>query len=264
MKILVCTAALSVWSGSAAAGDPWAALVVSYSPGSGVGPGYDNPSSALGEPTRFTGVGAFPGAVTPFNPAYLGTEIVSIGPGGSLVIGFSQPVTDDPSNPYGIDLLCFGNSGYIDTNFPTGTAGGMFGAGGGLVEVSADGSAWFAANIGADGRFPTLGYADLTDPYALNPGGVPTDFTRPVNPAFNPMGLTFQQIAAAYAGSGGGAGIDLGALGLSAVTYVRISNPSTSGVAVDIDGLSDVSPVPAPGAMVCLAGLAVLRRRRER
>jgi hypothetical protein len=264
MKVLVFAAALSGPAGVFAAGDPWAAQVVSYSPGSGVNAGYDNPSSALGEPTRFTGVGVFPGAVTPFNPAYLGTEIVSIGPGGSLVVGFGQPVTDDPANPYGIDLLCFGNAGYIDTNFPTGTSGGMFGAGGGLVEVSADGLTWFATTVAADGRFPTLGYADLTDPYALNPGGVPADFTRPVDPAFDPTGLNFQQISAAYGGSGGGAGIDLATLGLAAVTYVRISNLSTSGTTVDIDGLSDVAPVPAPGAMLCLAGLAVLRRRPVR
>src|SRR5947209_3693773 len=70
------------------------ASVVTYSPGTGSVSGYNDPSTALGEPTRYTGVGVFPGAVTPFNPAYLATEIVSIGRGGSLTLAFDHPVLD--------------------------------------------------------------------------------------------------------------------------------------------------------------------------
>ncbi len=209
-------------------------------------------------------MGVFPGAVTPFNPPFLGSEIVSIGAGGSLTVRFNEPVTHDAANPFGIDLLVFGNAGYADTNFPVGVAGPLFGAGNGTVEVSADGTHWVTATAQADSAFPTLGYSDLTDPYSPTAGAVLSDFTRPVNPAFNPAGLSFSQIVAGYAGSGGGTGIDLGTLGLAEISFVRISNPLGASSTVDIDGFSDVAPVPGPGSVVSLAaaGLFVVRRRR--
>jgi hypothetical protein len=260
MKSCVMVAVVGLGSASAIAADPWAAHVVSYVEGAGVGAGFNNPASALGEPTRFTGVGVFPGAVTPFNPAYMAGEIVSIGAGGSLTLRFDAPVADDPANPFGIDLLIFGNAGYIDTNFPTGTAGPLFSAGGGLVEVSADGLAWQpVVGAVADGAFPTLGYSDLTDPFALNPGTILSDFTKPVDPAFNPTGLAFGAIVAGYSGSGGGSGIDLSTTGLASILYVRISNTGTG--TVEIDAVSDVIPSPSSVALLGIAGLFAARRR---
>jgi len=249
-------------TGGAMASDPWADHVVSYTAGTGVDPGYTNPASALGMPTRFTGIGSFPGAVTPFNPAFLGSELVSIGPGGSLVVRFDEPALNNPANPFGIDLLIFGNAGYADVAYPAGVAGPMFGAGGGVVELSSDGFNWVTApGAIADGRFPTLGYSDLTDPYSLAAGAVPSDFTRPVDPAFSPAGLNFSQIVAGYAGSGGGTGIDIAAAGLASVSYVRISNPVFSQANVDVDALAAVVPGPA-GWVVLMVGAAGWRRRR--
>ncbi len=225
--------------------------------------GYNVPASALGEPTRYTGVGVFPGAVTPFNPPFLGSEIVSIGEGGSLTLKFNEPVANDAANPFGVDLLIFGNAGYIDTNFPTGTAGGLFGAGNGTVEVSADGTHWtLAPGAHADNAFPALGYLDLADPYAPSPGSVLSDFTRPVDPAFNPLGLAFPQIVAGYAGSGGGTGVDIGSLGLSSISYVRITNPAGSGTTVEIDAMADVVPAPGAASVLALGALTWARRRR--
>lgn len=249
-----------------AAAEPWATQVVSYTAGTGIDPAYANPASALGEPTRFTGVGVWPGAVTPFNPAWMGSEIVSIGPGGSLTVSFGRAVQNDPLNPFGIDLLIFGNAGYIDTNYPAGIVGGMFGIGNGIIEVSADGSSWFTVpGVTADNAFPTLGYSDLTDPYSTEAGLVLTDFTRPVNPAFEAMGKSFAQIVAAYDGSGGGTGVDIGVVGLPSISFVRISNPATSSVNVDIDAFAIVTPIPAPGALVAimLGAPLLLRRRRH-
>ncbi len=246
------------------AGEPWASAVIAYAEGSGVAQGYNQPSAALGEPTRFTGVGAFPGAVTPFNPPFLGKEVVSIGVGGSLTMRFGHPVVDDPLNPFGIDLLVFGNAGYIDTGYPAGIAGPLFGAGKGTVEVSLDGVSWvLVAGAAADGPLPTLGYLDLPSPYATNPGTLFSDFTRPVDPAFEPTGLAFAQIVSAYAGSGGGTGIDLASTGLSAITHVRITNPHASGT-VEVDAVADVTPVPEPASAVVLAVVAVARRRSRR
>ncbi len=260
--VVLVTAGVGV---PALAGNPWASQVVSYVEGTGIQPGYNVPGSALGEPTRFTGVGSFPGVVTPFNPAFLASEVVSIGTGGHLVLRFDAPVTDDPLNPFGVDLLVFGNTGYIDTAFPNGVAGGVFGAGSGSVEVSADGVNWFLVpGAGADSPFPTLGYLDLSDPYATAAGAVLSDFTRPVDPAFNPMGLNFAQIVAGYTGSGGGTGIDLASVGLAAISYVRVAN-GAPGMTVEIDALADVAPIPTPGAAVCVLLAASWRAgRRER
>lgn len=250
----------------ALAGGPWGSSVVSYEPGAGVGGAFTNPGSALGEPTRFTGVGSFPGAVTPFNPPFLGSEVVSIGNGGHLVVEFAAPVTNDPFNPFGVDLIVFGNTGYIDVGFPNGVVGGLFGSGGGVIELSADGVNWFAVQgAAADSEYPTLGYLDLTDPYALTPGLVPTEFTRPVNPAFVAAGMTFAQIVAAYDGSGGGTGVDIGLTGLSAVSFVRISAPAGFTGTIEIDALADVSPIPAAPTMLAVgvAALAGVGRRRR-
>jgi MYXO-CTERM domain-containing protein len=250
----------------ARANDPFASSVVSYAAGANVFPGYDNPLRALGEPTRFSPDPTYPAAVTPFSPPWLDSHIVSIGPGGHLTVQFTQPVTNNPLNPFGIDLLIFGNAGLIDTNWPSGTAGSaLFGAGNGLIEVSPDGSAWHAVPvIVADAMYPTLGYLDLADPYSPVPGTAPSDFTRPVDPAFSPFGLSYPQIVAGYAGSGGGTGVDIGALGLSTISFVRISNPAAAQTTVDIDAFARVQPIPSPAALALFAigGIALLRRRR--
>jgi hypothetical protein len=76
------------------------------------------------------------------------------------------------------------------------------------------------------------------------------------------MGLSFSQVVAAYAGSGGGTGLDIASSGLAAVSFIRIS--VTSGELL-IDGVSDVAAVPSPTTLVSLGLLtaaASLRRRR--
>ncbi len=255
--------ALILGAASAAlAGNPLANSVVSYFPGSNPVPGYTDPNSALGDPTRYTGVGVFPSAVTPFNPPFLGSEVVSIGVGGSLTLRFDQPIANDPLNPYGVDLLIFGNAFYNDASYPSGIVDGIVSAGRGQVDVSMDGTNWFTVpGRPADAEFPTLGYTDLTDPYALSPGNVLSDFTRPVNPALNTAGMTFAQLVAAYNGSGGGSGVDLASVGLPVIQFVRIVNPAGSNTTVEIDAVTDVSSVPTPGACVVLGAAAHDARR---
>jgi hypothetical protein len=243
---------------------PYASSVVQYTPGSLSSSDYSKPEVGLGVPERFTGEGQFPGVVTPFNPAYLANEIVSIGAGGSLTLGFDHPVVDDPANPFGVDLLLFGNAFFIDASYPRGVAAGVFGApAGARVDVSADGQTWVSVgNPLGSGLFPTMGYSDVTSPYATVAGRVEADFLKPVNPSFNPIGKNYAQLLAGYAGSGGGAGIDLASTGLSSISFVRIS--SISGT-VNIDAVSDVSPVPAPSVVGIAAtfGFATLGRRRR-
>jgi hypothetical protein len=259
---------LAVGVGAAgASGNPWADLVVGYQAGVGVSAGYDDPARALGSPTRVTGEGfGFPGSVTPFASAFEPDELVSIGEGGSLTVRFERAVRDDARNPFGVDLLIFGNAFFTASSFtdPDPVATGVF-ADGGVVELSADGLTWVTlTGVGADSGLPTLGFADETSVFGGPAGSVRTDFTRPVDPAFDPIGRTFSEIVAAYDGAGGGLGIDLAAWGLTSVSFVRISTAVGSGVTVEIDALSDVGAVPGPGvvAMVALGAVGASRRRR--
>jgi hypothetical protein len=231
--------------GSTATDDPFADEVISYHPGNGAAPGYTNPLVALGSPERFTGEGMFPSVVSAFSAPYGFDEIVSIGPGGHLTVKFNTPVTNDPNNLYGIDLLIFGNTSFIDVDYPNGVVGGLFGDDGGIVEVSADGVNWhLVPNVMADGPFPTVGYID-SGPFDVTPGTILTDFTRPVDPSLTLshfMGLTNAQVVQRYRGSGGGVGINLAWVGLGQISYVRISNPPNAKEAIEIDALSDVAP----------------------
>lgn len=220
--------------------NPYAAEVVQYEPGADVPAGFDNPASALGVPTRFTGVGSFPGAVTPFNPPFEGDEVVTIGPGGSLTLRLGTPATDAATNPFGVDLIVFHNGGYIDAAFPVGVVGGVF-FDGGTIEVSADGVEFFVVpGVMAEGHFPTLGYLDLPGPFVEEPGRIESDFRLPVDPSLVPDGLAFDQLVAAYAGSGGGVGIDLALVGLAEARFVRIT--AGEGQSPDVDAVSVVRP----------------------
>ncbi len=238
-RVAIVLLALSVSAAASAQGllDPYASEVVEYSPGADVPAGFDDPMSALGEPTRYTGVGSFPGAVTPFNPPFLASEVVTIGAGGSLTVRLGTPAFDAATNPFDIDLIVFHNGGYIDAAFPGGVVGGTF-FDGGSIEISQDGMEFFAVGQTAESHFPTLGYLDLTIPFTEERGDVLSDFRLPVDPAIVPDGLDFGRLVGAYAGSGGGVGIDIGAVGLFEVNFVRIT--AGDGETPDIDAVSVV------------------------
>lgn len=279
MKITSLAASLTLGLASLAnvsnAADPWADGVVQYLQGGSVGSDwvtsepFTNPQTALGQPTRFAGTPeTFGTATTPFSSAYRSYEIVSLGAGGSLTLQFNEPVVDHPLNPFGIDLLIFGNSFY-SIDFGAGTATGAIDANIGVIEVSANGVDYVPVTGGADGKFPTVGYLDTTDPFAPTAGSVLSDFTKPVNPAVlaSVAGLNTAQIIAAYDGSGGGSGIDLAGSGLGSVSFVRISNPAGSLRTIEIDALADVRAVPEPATIALLtmatSGIASLRRRQR-
>lgn len=240
-------------------GGVFASGYVEYEPGTGATSGFTNPLSAVGSATRTTG---FDLRVTPFNPAFGSEELVSIGRGGWLTLEFSSLVMDDASNPFGIDMIIFGNSFFYADDFSP-VADNLWKPGG-VVEVSLDGSDWrVVPGTIADGLFPTLGWKDTTDAFGGDGGLVATDFHTPVDPGFSPWGKTFDELRAGYGNSGGGAGIDLASVGLSAAKYVRISNPSGSAYAIEIDAVSDVVPSPSSMAAICL-GLGLAGRRRVR
>lgn len=267
MRVLALTALCLLSVSSSAFAASFASQVVSYTPGSNAPAGYTDPDKALGSPGRTTGSGAFDGDVTPFNAPYAASDVVSIGAGGSLVVRFDHQVTDDAANPYGIDLLVFGNS-FLGLDFGTGLADGtLIFTEPGLISVSQDGSTWFdVPGLFADGSlFPTLAYQNPPGPFDFG-GTIPTSYTQPVNPALTAAdfaGLTTAQIAALYGGSGGGTGIDLAPLGLPWIEYVRVSQLASDGWSTEIDGFADV-PEPAAATLLGVAALALVGFRARR
>lgn len=240
----------SAITAAAPAGPPRCATqVVSYAAGSGAGVAYQQPASALGEPSRFTGTGIEPGAVTPFRPPFLPSEVVSVGRGGHLVLAFAEPIVDDPRHPFGIDLIVYGNAFCGDLAYPAGIAGATF-AEGGSIEVSADGIAWSpVTGAVADGGLPTLGWQD-TLPYSTAPGAVPTDFAWPVDPAVTPdsiLGLPWGDLVAAYGGGAGGTRIDLASAGVASARFIRIRVAADASAVPEVDAVVAVRPAAVPG-----------------
>jgi hypothetical protein len=259
-------AAVLAAANASVAADSWADHVVSYAAGGDAGVFIDS-AAALGEPSRYINDLQFGGsAVTPFNAPYLPSQVVRIGNGGALTVSFDEPVVDDPLNPFGIDLLIFGNAFYF-LDFGTGQATGAVAVEEGLIEVSANGVDYVAIpGVVPDGVFPTLGYLDVTENFPANAGADLSDFTKPVNPAFDATGLTIAGIIAGYEGSGGGVGVDLAVTGLAQISYVRISNPNASGsITPEIDAFADVAPVPEPfGWQMFLAAAVILLGKSAR
>ena len=272
LKQCVRVLAVAAATVSAAFGqDPWADRVVSYQPGTTAVPGYDEPLTALGSPERFTGeLAGFPGVVSIFNSPFGTDEIVSIGEGGQLTLAFDQPITNDASHPFGVDFIIFGNAFFSDAGWPKGRIGDppILAAEGPMrVSVSRDGVDYTSLGDVMEGLFPTQGYLDA-GPYDVNPGNVPTNFTRPVDPMLSLedfAGLRFSQVLELYQGSGGGIPIDIAASGLAAVRFIRLEvfddgNPNND-ISVEIDAISTV-PEPASILMLMLAVCVAAAKRR--
>lgn len=252
---------------------------------------YNDPSVTLGRPTTwddedltfpFFPQPAYP--VTPATPAYGEKKLLTLqssNPEDAFVtIKFDHNVVDDPMNPFGLDLIVFGNSAF------TGVGGTSYGAetdpdtytfanaGGfnepGSVEVSQDGKTWYRFETGRYcDDFPTLGYVfDAERPdktlFAANEWwGKKADACRPVDPRVSwksAAGLTCGEMARRFNGSAGGTGFDIRDLkdfdklaadehGRKWIRYVRISNmidPNGRGdetTTPEVDAVADVAPV---------------------
>lgn len=244
--------------------DPWADTVIGFDRGMDPVDGYDDPQTTLGSPERYTGEASFAGVVSIFNPPFGDDELFSLGTGGHLTVAFDEPVVNDPAHAFGIDLIVFGNGGFIDSQFPDGVIGsppGLFGTDPMRVSVSENGTDFVSLGDFTEGFFPTQGYRDA-DPFDPDPGDVPTDFTRPVDPALTVSdfdGLTLAQALDLYDGSGGGTPIDIAASGLDEIRFVRVE-ATEPGVNVEIDGFAAV-PEPATLLLSVLGCSVALRRK---
>ena len=250
---------------------PYADAVTAYSPGTGFSSGFNNSSTVLGSPST---INPFTEAVDPFNSPYGNAQIVSLGAGGSLTVQFLTPIQNNPSNPYGLDFLIFGNTGFVvtnatDANFnyigTPATDGSTYGnnTGSTRVSVSSDGLTYYQLNPSlapvVDGLYPTDGAGN---------------FGKPVNPALGNSafaGKDLNGIRSLYGGSGGGTGFDIAwaqdtnnlPANLSSIGYVRVDVVSGKS---EIDAFSVVSPVPEPSVLalgVFGAMAAFVRRRKQ-
>ncbi len=237
--------------------DPWADQVVSYTIGTNAFAGFtSDPAVALGPPERDTGeLADFPSRVSSYNPPFGADEIVSIGAGGQLVVRFDQPVVDNPSDVrFGIDLLIFSNAFYVTTE--TGSILNVASEPG-RVQVSQTGDldSWIEVpGVFVDDLFPTEGYVDASGPFASD-GAIVSDFTLPVDPAFDPIGMVYPQVVAGYRGSGGGTGVDISVTGLPWIQYVRVYQDPGDDFSTEIDAFADVpAPEPHTLSLIIMAG----------
>ncbi len=254
-------------------GRAWARAAVSYDQGAEPVPGFTNPDAAIGRAERFTGEGAFPGVVSPFNPAFGTDEVVSFGEGGHITLRFDQPITNDAANPFGVDFIVFGNGGFIDADFPNGQVNDpalIFGLDEMVIEVSQNGADFVPLGTHTEGMYPAMGYLD-SGPFDVDPGSRPTRFRVPVDPSLEASefaGLGLSGVRRLYAGSGGGTPIDLASSGLDWATYVRISRPddgdSSTQLNVEIDGVVGVRAVPAPTTLAVIGFGSIFTGRRRR
>ena len=249
----------------------FASSVVSYNSGVGFQAGYTTASTALGEPSRVT-PGLYGGPVDPFNSAYLSSQVVSIGAGGSLTLQFASPILNNPANAFGRDFNIFGNAGFVITNEYSletfdwvgapATDGSLYGsdATSTRVSVSSDGVNFYTLNPAfaplVDSLFPTDGIGD---------------FGLPLHPSLNAAsfaGKTLTDIRALYNGSGGGASYDiswaqdgLGAsVALTSIEFVRVEVLAGN---AEIDGIVAV-PEPTSLSMAVIGAAALMFARRKK
>jgi hypothetical protein len=216
---------------------------------------YNDPLAMLGRPTLkfLNSFGA--GAVhrtkiveAPYGTTPDGSNVITeISSGGQVTVKLGRKVYDDANNPYGIDLIIFGNSFCIGhSTIGDGTdldsdilTGGLYGHPT-TVSVSQDGTNWFAfGNVAT--LFPDNAYRwdetnhSWTDEQ-LNP-------TKPLNPSVYAMNFSGQATANAldqFIGSAGGTGYDLKASGFPWIQYVRVE--PQAGTYTVIDAIAAVNP----------------------
>ena len=226
----------------------FADFVVSYNPGTSPAAGFTKTTAVLGAPTASAQITA---------PPFQKTQILSLGFGGSLVVGFNSPISNNPVNPFGMDFTIFNNSFFTLSGS---NISGVFTHPGLTVYVSQDDTNFYllssSTNNGAGGLYPTAGSGN---PF------LPVDPSLGLS-AF--VGGTKSNALVLYNGSAGGSSYDLSSaidtngdfVSLDWVSYVEVINTSTNSVG-EIDAFA-VVPEPSSLMLVVAAfGLLFLKRR---
>lgn len=220
---------------------------------------YDDPSAVLGRPTlkfanAFGDTSAHRSKIIepPYNKAPDGSKVITqINAGGQITVKMGRKIYDDPNNPYGVDLIVYGNSFFTPTGAGAmisdtsdlnvakfGTSGSFYGHPA-KVSISQDGITWYSfTNTGSlypDNAYRWDEYSHAWTDEQLNP-------TKPLNPSVYSMNLSTQPIANGldqFMGAAGGSGFDLKESGFDWIQYVRVEPSSTYTV---IDAIAAVNP----------------------
>lgn len=283
-------ALLALTSAAAFADSPFATEVVSSTalPGTTL---YNDPNSVLGKPTtKFNnGTVASPDIrrakliEAVFNTAPDGSKLITTfnrnaanpSLNQSVTVKFDHHVENDANNPFGLDFIVFGNTFFTPsggftsdaTNLNTTTLSGSSFDEPLQISVSPDNVNWYTYENGpyGDSLFPTNAY--LWDRAGASWTDTEADFTKPLDPAITRAtvaGKTAADVLDLYNGSGGGTAFDLAPTGFSFIQYIRVTGV-TGFTGGEIDGFSDVAPVPEPASLIALGlGAATFIRRRRK
>lgn len=224
---------------------------------------YNNPLAMLGPPTLSFLDGSPTDLVSIVNAPYNVTPahsdvITEIKPGGEITVQLGRKVYHDPNNPYGADLIVYGNSffdspsGAVNNGTDMSTlllrSSGIYGHPT-VVSVSQDGINWYTnATPTPSYLFPDEAYRwdDTNSSWTgeqLNPN-------KPLNPFIYTNNFAGDSIAEAvdqFAGASGGTEYSLAGSGLSWIQYVRIQ-PGVGTYTV-IDAIAAVDPVSVGDAL---------------
>lgn len=229
---------------------------------------YNDPTAVLGPPAlQFydPAGGDATNRVSVIDPAYnvtpSGSKILAvIENGGEITVQMGHKIYADPSHPYGVDFVIYGNTffdalstgvGHVsdatDLSAVTFNSSGKSGHPA-LVSVSQDGTNWFTfSNVQT--VFPDEAYrwddtnASWTEE-EMNPG-------KPLNPYLytnNFAGQTVAGLLDQFVGASGGSGYSLSQVGLPWAQYIRVQTAPSAGEAV-IDAIAAVDPVVTGDAL---------------
>ena len=233
----------------------FASSVVSYAPGDGIAETFRNPAAALGMPVGDTSFGV----LTPFNAAFLGSHIVGVGAGGSLVLQLDQSAPTGAGATIGVHAAV----GLVDTDWPNGNAGPTAtpytNPRAAQVLVSDDGARWHSLGSHAF-DIPTNFYSQgVTTPgLQMEPGTQVADFTRPfTRPLSDFDGKAWPAILTLLDGSAGGEWLDLSSVPYPAVNFIRFDAGTGQTMYVDA-----VAVIPEPAALGGMIVVVLLARRR--
>jgi hypothetical protein len=230
---------------------------------------YGDPTAVLNRPTlKFLDIDDFDEDVTdrvkiiepPYNATPDGNNVITeISNGGQITVKLGRKIYDDPNNPYGVDLIIYGNSFFTGISGGSGlvsddadlsveqlTSSAIYGHTN-IVSVSQDGTNWFSYPV-SSAFFPDEAYrwddtnSSWTDE-EMNP-------TKPSNPFIFTNNFAGQTVASGldqFIGASGGSGYDLKASGLPWIQYVRIQ-PGVNTYTV-VDAIAAVNPISVGDAL---------------
>ncbi|MFZ1074697.1 MAG: hypothetical protein WAO21_14825 [Verrucomicrobiia bacterium] len=226
---------------------------------------YNDPTAVLNRPTlKFVdqfGTGTT-NRVKIIEPPYWtapdGSPVITkILNGGQVTVKMGRKIYDDPNNPYGVDLIVYGNSffqasgisGFISdgTDLDSAMLGSSPGGHPTTVSVSQDGTNWFAFN-NTPVIFPDNAYRwdETNDTWTDEE----MNTTKPLNPSVPGMNFSGQSVASGldqFIGAVGGTGYNLKASGFPWIQYVRVQpGPGTYTI---IDAIAAVDPAVVGDAL---------------